>query len=252
MIGSLEPGAGWTASPIATINGQDITEFLTQFAAVNSLGFSDPHADWNNLMYSPAADIQGLVNAFQGSSPFYPGDVFGLVFKNGTGIGDWEWLAVLNDPSDLVPITDAADFYSTFVVNTDSAPATQKRKAKAKRAPDAATTTQAAVSTAAATTTAPLTAWTNPAYPTDPVIIQPNLGDGGVLSGYFIDNSIGVLSIPNFDVYGDDVKTFSYTVAQFLQQSKSSGIQKIVIDLQQNYGGTRLLATDTFKQVSFP
>ena len=199
-------------------------------------------------MYSPAADIQGLVNAWEGSSPFYPGDVFGLVFKNGTGMGNWQWLAVLNDPNDLIPISNAAEFYSNFVVNTDD-DSTGSQKAKVKRSPDAAATTQAA--TATATSTAAPTAWDNDAYPQNPVVVQPNLGDGGVLTGYFIDNSIGVLSIPDFDVYGDDLKTFSCAVSQFLQKSKSSGIQKIVIDLQQNYGGNRLLATDTFKKVSY-
>ena len=200
-------------------------------------------------MYSPAADIQGLVNAFEGSSPFYPGDVFGLVFKNGTGMGGWQWLAVLNDPNDLFPIANATEFYSNFVVNSDSGSSTPSTKVKAKRDPQAATTTQA--STAAVTTSAAPTAWPNTAYPQNPVVVQPNLGDGGVLTGYFIDKSIAVLSIPDFDVYGDDVKTFSSTVGQFLRESKSSGVQRIVIDLQQNYGGNRLLATDTFKQVRF-
>ena len=77
---------GYTASPIATVNGQDVLEYYKNFAAVNSQGYLEPHADWNNLMYSPAAEIQGIVNALTGSSPFYPGDVLSLVLKNGTPV----------------------------------------------------------------------------------------------------------------------------------------------------------------------
>ena len=250
--------ADWTASPISTINGQDVTEFLTQFAAVNSLGYIDTQADWNNLMYSPVGDVQGLVNAFTGSSPFYPGEVFGLGFENGTGIGGWEWMAVLNDPNDLFPIANASDFYSNFVVIGDDASSDVasklKAKVKAKVKRQEAVATSTATQDAASSATAAPTAWPNYAYPQDPVIVQPNLSEGGVLTGYFLNGSIAVLSIPTFDVFGDDEVSFSSTVGAFIKQSKDAGMTKIVIDLQQNYGGTRLLATDTFKQVrrSFP
>ena len=262
LLDSLEEGANWTASPISTINGQDVIEYLTQFAVVNSLGYIDTHADWNNLMYNAAGDVQGIVNAFAGSSPFYPGDVFGLGFKNGTGIGGWEWLAVLNDVNDLIPIANASDFYSNFVVSSDSVSLSAaskvkvKAKAKVKRqaAVGASATATASASTATQDPTSPVTAtpsaWTNDAYPQNPVVSQPNLGAGGVLTGYFLNDSIAVLSIPSFNVFGEDAISFSNTVGQFLRQSQDAGMTKIVIDLQQNYGGTRLLATDTFRQVS--
>jgi hypothetical protein len=69
------------------------------------------------------------------------------------------------------------------------------------------------------------------------------------LTGYFLNStSTSVLSIPSFDEYGDALNTFHNTIATFLSRSRAAGLQKIVIDLQQNVGGQSLLAIDTFKQ----
>ena len=230
----------YTASPIATVNGQPVIEYYKNFAAVNSQGYIDPHADWNNLMYSPAADIQGLVNAYTGSSPFYPGDVFSLVLENGTGIGDWTWVAVLNDLNDEGAVSNVSEFYETFVAFDGSSSLAQN--SKKRRGTLAATATQTSKPSATPTS------WTNPAYPEDPFVTQPNLGNGGVLTGYLVEDSTAILSIPSFDVYGDDVTSFSITVSQFLTKSKALRAKKVIIDLQQNYGGSKLLATDTFKR----
>ena len=242
LISAPQSGGQWNASAISTVNGQPATDFFTQFAAENSQGYLEPHADWNNLMYSPAADIQGIVNAFEGSSPFYPGDVFSLVFENGTGLPDLTWLAVINDLNDVVPIANYSDFYSHFVVDNYDYYTSQNTRRK-KRESDTSTAT---ASTSSAVPTQ--TSWLDAAYPQNPAVVQPALGDGGVITGYFLDeSSTGVLSIPNF--YPGDVMAFSTTVGIFLQKSKAAGVQKIVIDLQQNPGGLKLLATDTFKQV---
>ena len=248
LILAQQSGGQWNASAISTVNGQSATDFFTQFAAENSQGYLEPHADWNNLMYSPAADIQGLVNAFEGSSPFYPGDVFSLVLENGTGVPDQTWLAVLNDMSYVLPIANYSEFYSDFVVDDYDYYTAQSTRRKKR---DSVTPTASASMSSAAPTQ---TSWSNTtfplslAYPQNPAVIQPDLGAGGVITGYFLESSsTGVLSIPNF--YPDDVMAFSTTVDTFLQKSKAAGIQKIVIDLQQNWGGLALLATDTFKQV---
>jgi hypothetical protein len=69
------------------------------------------------------------------------------------------------------------------------------------------------------------------------------------VSGYFIpEASIAVLSLPSFADSGAAAGTFSSTVAQFLSASKAAGMQKVVVDVQQNYGGDVFLAIDTFKQ----
>lgn len=229
----------YTASPIATVNGQPVLEFYENFAKVNSQGYLEPHADWNSLMYSPAADIQGLVNALAGSSPFYPGDAIGLVLKNGTPIDQWRWMAVLNDPDNEGVVSSSSEFYDTFVVydSVETSNQTSKRKR-------AATTTTATESSNPSATAEP---WSNLAYPGDPFISQPNLENGGVITGYLIEDSTAVLSIPSFDVYDDDLTTFSPTIGSFITNSKRLGAKKVVIDLQQNYGGRKLLAIDTFK-----
>lgn len=252
LLAARQSGGQWNASAISTVNGEPAIDFFTQFAAENSQGYLEPHADWNNLMYSPAADIQGLVNAFDGSSPFYPGDVFSLVLENGTGVPDLQWLAVINDLSDVVSVANYSEFYSYFVVDDYSYYSSQSAR-RMKR--DSVTTTATALtSTATASESSAIpsqTSWSDPSFPMDPAYPQnpviSDFGDGGVISGYFLDSATGVLSIPNFSP--DDVMVFSATVAAFLQRSKAAGMKKIVIDLQQNWGGRTLLATDTFKQV---
>ncbi|MCJ1321598.1 hypothetical protein MMC15_006943 [Xylographa vitiligo] len=245
----------YTASPIVKVNGQDATAFFTQFAAINSLGYIDPNADWNNLVYNPAGDVQGLVNAFAGTTPFYPGDVFSIIFENGTGIGDIPWLAVFNDLDDQIPIASAQDFYNNFIINDSPDIASQSTKVKRGTESDSAPKweRQAVSTTAAATTTqgpgSPATpsAWPGIAYPQSPIIAEAELGVGGVLTGYILDDGVtGILSIPSFNPVNST--SFSATVGGFIQMCQTAGVKKIVIDLQQNYGGTRLLATDTFKQ----
>lgn len=68
-------------------------------------------------------------------------------------------------------------------------------------------------------------------------------------AGYFLNSSsTSVLSIPSFDVDGDAVSSFQQAISQFINQTREAGLKKVVIDLQQNYGGQSLLAIDTFKQ----
>ncbi|KAL8996312.1 MAG: hypothetical protein Q9169_004151 [Polycauliona sp. 2 TL-2023] len=234
----------YTASPIATVNGQPALEYYSDFAARNSLGYLDPHADWNNLMYSPAGEIQGLVSDYTGQTPFYPGEVFSIVLENGTAIGDWTWLAVLNNLQDAGTVSSISEFYSTFVAYDASEDVDGVLKKK-KRAPESTTTATAAPT--AAPSLSP-NSWSDSAYPADPFVSQKNLGSGGVLSGYLIEDSTAVLSIPSFNILEDDIEDFSATVARFLKESKSRGARRILIDLQQNYGGVRLLAGNTFQQ----
>jgi Peptidase family S41 len=88
-------------------------------------------------------------------------------------------------------------------------------------------------------------------YPENPVLTQPDFGlyGGGSLSAYLLkDSSLAVLSIPSFQEYGDAIGTFSASIGEFITTSKNAGMKKVLIDLQQNYGGDTLLAFDTYKQ----
>ena len=108
-----------------------------------------------------------------------------------------------------------------------------------------------AAATSTYTSTEP-TGWgAGSGYPEHPTVVQPDLGiyGGGSLTGYFFnDSSLAVLSIPSFQETGDAIDTLSSTVRQFLHASKAAGMRRVLIDLQQNYGGDTLLAFDTFKQ----
>lgn len=72
---------------------------------------------------------------------------------------------------------------------------------------------------------------------------------GGFLSAYYLeDPAIAVLSVPSFQEWGDAIDTYSAFVGVFIKETKAKGVKKVVIDLQRNYGGDALLATDMYKQ----
>ena len=239
----------------------DAIEWLSQFAAENSFGLLDPNSDWNALMQTPAADVQEVPTAFTGASPFLPGDDLSFELANGTTISA-NWFALINVPQNMPPISNASDIYEFFVLgiipdNSDSNDSGDSNAAASTTMPSATTTTAAATSsgsTAAATTSTPTaTNWLDAmdvsAYPTNPVVVQPDLGNGEYITGYFLDDgTTAVLSIPSFEITESAVQNFSFTIGQFISQSKAAGKSKIVIDLQQNYGGNSLLAVDAFKQ----
>ncbi|KAL9029600.1 MAG: hypothetical protein Q9196_002174, partial [Gyalolechia fulgens] len=240
-------------SPIATINGVRTLDFLKDYAASNSFGTLEPHADYNQLMSNPANDIQGYLSAWEGSSPFWPGNEITFAFENGTGPLTLPWLATYTVPDDTPPITSADDFYQIFVrgrVPIVAASATAVATPEVSATPTVDPTSTADVSAAAATSAEPqATSWEYFPYPPNPITVQPNLGDGGVVTGYFLNDGVtAVLSIPSFDVNSESIISFSTAVGEFLRESKAAGKERIIIDLQRNGGGGDLLATDTFKQ----
>ena len=62
-----------------------MVKYLSAFAELNSIGFLEPHADWNALLESPALDIQGTMSVLQ-SATFYPGDELNFTLANSTTI----------------------------------------------------------------------------------------------------------------------------------------------------------------------
>ncbi|MCJ1465052.1 hypothetical protein MMC07_003668 [Pseudocyphellaria aurata] len=245
----------WKPSAISKINGQDVTEYLTRFAAANSVGGLEPHADWNMLMQSPALDIQGLSEGLAGTATFYPGDTYTLTFENGTTLGPQPWLAVYDSPGDTGPLETGGDFYNFFVLGFY--PASYFDELNAAEASASASASASPTAAGAATSVIPsvsppvATSWNNLAYPDHPDVVQNDLEivGGGYLSGYFLkDKSIAVLSIPSFDEYGEAIGTFSTTIDEFIKKSLKNGMKKVVIDVQQNSGGGVFLAIDAFKQ----
>ncbi len=259
LTGAQEPGADRKPSPIKLIDNQDANEWLTQFAALNSFGLLEPNADWNALMYNPAADIQNKPSVFTGQSRFYPGDKLEFVLEDGTERSS-RWLSLATVPFDTPTINNGEDLYSFFVLN--DLPSSSQDSSSSSDTPSLLSTSTSSDDTPTATNTAlpssssgsqsvdTPTSWAGvPAYPSNPEIVQRSLGYGGFLTGYFLnDSSIAVLSNPSFEMTGSALSSFSGTIGRFLQRSKRAGLKKVVIDLQQNYGGEVLLAVDTFKQ----
>lgn len=255
---------GWTPSPIVKINGQDVIEFLTDFAALQSAGTLEPHADWNQLFASPAQDIQGLTNVFGGGATFYPGDGLNFTLANSTDTPiETFWVAFYDIWECTGPLTTGGDFYNYFVLgflpasyNASSTDCIFDRVSTTTSSASSSTTTGSisdAIIQGLDPTTIPIS-WfddSSGAYPKDPAIVQPDLSlaGGGILTGYFLnDISTGVLSIPSFAVYGNGSDSFAPTVTQFVSAAKTRKMSRVIIDLQQNKGGDVSLAINTFKQ----
>lgn len=239
ILGSQQQG--WKPSPIVAINGDNTTAFLTKFAALNSVGTLEPHADWNELMTTPPLEIQGYLSVFAGAATFYPGDNLTFTLENGTNI-DTFWLAIYNNPDPTGPLSTGGDFYNYFVLGL--LPASY----------NASSTPSGLLTNDTTGGNTSLTSWSDEssgAYPDNPDVVQLDLSiaGGGIVTGYFLhDISTGVLSIPSFDQSGWDVGNFSLTVQEFINGATAAKLSKVVIDLQQNTGGNIELVFDIFKR----
>jgi hypothetical protein len=182
-------------SAIASINDVDTITYLTEFASKNSYGTLEPHADWNQLMLSPALDIQGFFDVFSGGATFYPGDTITFKLENGTEISDY-YQAIYNSPGPTGPLETGGDFYNFFVLgfypasfnpdddDDDTSDSSASSSAAASSTP-ASAATSTSVSSATLTTSA--LSWDNSAYPETPDVAQPDLGiyGGGYISGMY-------------------------------------------------------------------
>ncbi|KAI1325015.1 hypothetical protein F5Y16DRAFT_401888 [Xylariaceae sp. FL0255] len=241
-------------SAIKEINGVDSVTYLEQFAANNSFGTLEPNADWNQLMLSPVLDILGYYDVFSGNAQFYPGDTVTFALENDTTITD-DFLGLYYNQGPTGPLETGGDFYNFFVLGyypagfdpyddsgDDSGDTTSSSAAPTP-------TSSQPVSVTPTPTPSSVPGWDNSAYPTVPDVYQPDLATtgGGFLSGYFLkSSSIAILSIPDFDEYGDATHTFQDTVQRFINEAKAAGMTKVVIDVQGNSGGQVLLALDAF------
>ncbi|EAW13663.1 uncharacterized protein ACLA_043830 [Aspergillus clavatus NRRL 1] len=221
-----------TIALLMTINDEDVVDFLTWFAAVNSFGNLEPHADWNMLMRSAALDIQGSFEVFGGAAPFYPGDSIIFGFENGTTLGPFPWKAIFYSQGDTGPLETGGDFYNFFVLGFYPA-SYRPEEPDTTSVPVSTSTTVASSSSSSTPTTTPYL-WTP--YPLSDVSVNRSYSDS--MEGFFLrESSMAVLSIPHFNYYGEDAQTFSTTIEGFLRGSRQAGLQRVVIDLQQNRGG---------------
>ncbi|KAF9631369.1 hypothetical protein BFW01_g2231 [Lasiodiplodia theobromae] len=226
-------------SPVVAINGEETARFLTDFAALNSFGLVEPHADWNSLMSRPPQDILGEMNTFSTSALFYPGEDLTFTLENGTALST-PWVAFYNDQGCTGPLSTPGDFYNFFVLGLLPASYDNSNCTKV----------QASIESDSDY----LRSWSSnsyDAYPTHADIVQANLSidHGGVVTGYFLhDISVAVLSIPSFYQFSDDSQNFARAVQSFIDGASAAAMSRVIIDLQQNSGGAIFLAIDTFKR----
>lgn len=253
---------GWTPSPITKINDQDVVDYLTAFAELNSEGYVEPHADWNALFDHPARDIQGGPSVLQ-SATFYPGDELNFTFANDSDPIETYWLATFHESQSTGPLTTAGDFYNYFVLGLlpESYDEENPKWWPDEEGEDSGGSQDTEDTSEEPAETEPgygcsgdNPSWcseSSGAYPDDPDIVQKDLEviKGGIVTGYILDDiSTGVLSIPSFYQTGDDTVEFFNAVDDFIATATQQNIKKVVIDLQQNSGGLTFLALSTFKR----
>jgi hypothetical protein len=237
---------GWTPSPIKTINGEDVVDYLKKFATLNSGGYLEGHTEWNALMSSPALDIQSRLTVWAGGASFYPGENLTVHFENYTSEDDgtvWEteFFAIYNEYANYTgPLTTGGDFYNYFVLGNTPASFDPDRIVYS----DSETDSEVAAAPGN---------WLDAsfgAYPENPDVAQYDLGPDsvGIVSGYFFDTiSTGVLSLPSFDALDETIGNYSATVKEFIVGASEAKLDNVIIDLQGNSGGLTLLAYTTFK-----
>lgn len=253
-----------------------VVDYLTDFASRQSFGMLEPHADWNQMMYSPAQELFGL-NILSDVASFYAGDDFSLTFQNGTSTADQpinnKWVAFYSEGNPGA-LDTGGDFYNYFVLRLPPSSSSQddsaspESSALANSSSPIGTDSSAVISTvsspessstfsAAPEGSPPATSWhaDNSAYPADTMVHQEGLGQftPGSLTGYYLaDSATAVLSIPTFLFFDDDsVDTFGQAVTYFINNATQQKAKNVIIDLQQNTGGIPGLALFVFQQVSW-
>ncbi|KAH7324130.1 hypothetical protein B0I35DRAFT_496319 [Stachybotrys elegans] len=270
------------ASPIVEIEGQSVFAYIHNYVnSSRALGTIEPHADWNTLMWNgplqwgiKGGDTTGAAGfTFTGLelTSEYNGPTLSGRFANGT---DFEWFYTASASRDLTKdkLTSARAIRDELIYaipqvkkepESPQEPAEKKPAAKAGtrsrfsdelRALDkirvldgnmlALDSRQASDNKPANLSAVPLFN-----YPQDPVVTQEFFGVGGLVSGYILEeDSIGVLSIPTFQAGKEGptaAASFSKAVDEFITVAKEAGVEKIIIDLSGNGGGTIFQGYDT-------
>lgn len=235
-------------SPLNTVNGVPVVQWLESFGSQQSFGLVEANADYNQLMVSPAQLVVGSANPLTGGATFYPGDDIEVTYKNGTA-ETWYWLAYYNSPGFTGPLATGGDFYNFFVLGLP--PANYEETLERYN-------TQRGINTTASDTDFSLlcenyTSWNyiSAAYPADTMTHQVCLGQysaGVITSYYYKDISTAVLSIPTFDEPSDNIGDFSQAIIDFINNSTQRQAKNVIIDLQQNGGGQIALAFEVFRQ----
>ncbi|KAK7219923.1 hypothetical protein V2G26_007926 [Clonostachys chloroleuca] len=241
-------------SAIVELAGQPVYSYLQGYLKnFTANGLIEPHADFNALMYNTGLEFASWAQSSDASmaptafktTPIYNGKSLKGKFANGSDF-EWAYKAGSNANLTLNQYFSGQDIYDLKVVkanSTQSDDSTVETKRRKKRSynPDVKLVKRADSSDDEVAV--PYAAW-----PTNPIVVQDNFTFGGTVSGYYFDeNQLGVLSIPSFDTDENSSETFDLAVASFINQTRSRGAKRIVIDLTGNGGGTLWMGYDTFR-----
>ena len=218
-------------SPVATINDQDVIEYLEKAATL--LASQDPDARWNSLFASTAAlatgstDIAALWGQFTSNAGLWPGvNNTRLGFRNGSTL-DLPTLAQYNYQSTF---TSSTALYE--VACMPDRPESSRRGTRTKRADNAEVSPTA--------TAGP------PGFP-KPFARDPY----NQISGYTLDDDTAVMFVPTFEggadfPAGQDL-VFGRVATEIVNTAIANGQTKLIIDLSQNGGGDIARSFDLFK-----
>ena len=220
----------FTASPIETINGQPVEEYLQGIADVSN--YHDPDARYNDLFPNLALRSKGstLGGMFQQANIF-DGATTTLTFANGTE-KTLDNLATISDAFNYTGVTDGESFFDRFC-----------------QGPSNTRNESTSVSPSPTATPAPI------GYP-NPVFVESSRS----FHGYYLNDSghsdVAVLAIPGFQpiVNGNPYEGLVETqklLRTFFANAVKDGKDKLLIDLRGNGGGTIDMGFELFKQL-FP
>ncbi|KAF3929061.1 hypothetical protein ABW20_dc0104546 [Dactylellina cionopaga] len=226
-------------SPIITIDGLNVTEYLNKIAF--GTGLQSPDARYNGLF--PSRGLQGTVlnDGFFRHRRRYPGkDSFSVRFANGT-TQDFDFTASI--AGNFQNVTDATSFYNTFVkkgqmLNTPPNPrcgaegALNHKARMAKRQ----------------------SAWKMEEPMSGPhAELKPEIKDkGGIFAGYFLKSDTAVIQLLAFapECWTDVPETIA-SIQKFLDLCRQRKAKKLIIDITNNGGGYIMMGYDLFMQL-FP
>lgn len=252
------------ASPIVQIEGESVFDYLRSYVNRTQIpGLLEPHAEWNQLMYGAASQFSTISSGVISRWPtyfeqtqVYNGESISGEFANGT---EFEWVYQAGSLIDLESndYTSAGNILELHVQQSDSSSdGFSRRGLNGEKLPPILSPRDYHRSLILAprqdglsgSETVPVDG-----FPNDPVVVQEDLGVGGVVTGYILegDVSVGVLSIPSFMSAPEGAgssASFSEAVDSFIREAQQAEVSKIVIDLSGNTGGVIFQGFDTFKR----
>jgi hypothetical protein len=232
---TVQNGQNWTPSPIKSINGQDPSIWISEYASTE-VSLHDADARYNNIfpnqaLLSTAPNDLGL---FRTGSAKYVGAYTNVTFANGT---KWDTENRAFVVKDFTGVDSGEAFFSKFCTGPPVPEATAQPTAVPSETPIAS-------STEATVTPTPLN------YPEPIVYDEVSL----VIGGYYLEGDgfedVAVLSMPKFESDAG-VQAFQNVTRSFLADAKSKGKTKLVVDLRGNGGGYVNAGYEVFKQL-FP